>query len=206
MSAITASGRQGPARPHRRGDDGLQERPDRDQTATSSKAVELLRARGEAQAAKRAGNEATEGTIQTLHPLGQDRRAGRGRLRDRLRRAQRRLRRLRPGSGAAHRGVADHAGGERGRGSGRGSSSARSGSRPSRPPTARRTSARRSSRASSTSGSMRSCCCARSTSTRRSTAARRSRSCARSSPRTRARTSSSGASRASPSAARTAAR
>src|ERR1700722_3933981 len=35
------------------------------------RAVELLRARGEAQAAKRAGNEATEGTIQTyVHSNG----------------------------------------------------------------------------------------------------------------------------------------
>ncbi|WP_249009706.1 translation elongation factor Ts [Conexibacter sp. DBS9H8] len=35
------------------------------------KAVELLRARGEAQAAKRAGNEATEGTVQTyIHSNG----------------------------------------------------------------------------------------------------------------------------------------
>ena len=52
------------------------------------RAVEILRARGQAQAAKRAGAEATEGVVQTLRPRRQqDRRARRGQLPDRLRRA-----------------------------------------------------------------------------------------------------------------------
>ena len=45
------------------------------------RAIEILRARGQAQAAKRAGAEATRGRGPELHPRRQqDRRAGRGRL------------------------------------------------------------------------------------------------------------------------------
>ena len=55
------------------------------------KAITLLRERGVAQAAKKAGRDAREGLIGELHPHGRPvRRAHRGQLRDRLRRAQRR--------------------------------------------------------------------------------------------------------------------
>ncbi len=166
------------------------------------KAVEILRAKGEASAAKRSGAEASRRRDPELHPRQQqDRRARRGRLPDRLRGPQREVRRVR-----ARRGPA------RGRGA-RASSpstttrcppriaSARSGSPPSRLPTVPRTCASASSRASWTSGSTRWCCCARSTSTRTSTAARRSRSSGWRCRRRRGRTSSSAASRGSPSAA-----
>lgn len=49
------------------------------------RAVEVLRARGQSQAAKRAGEEAREGVVQSyIHAGEQDRGAGRGRLPDRF--------------------------------------------------------------------------------------------------------------------------
>ena len=56
------------------------------------KAIDYLRAKGLAKAAKKAGREATEGAVVVVHPRRRpDRRAGRDQLRDRLRRAQRGL-------------------------------------------------------------------------------------------------------------------
>ena len=56
------------------------------------KAVELLRSKGAAKAEKRSGRQTKEGMIAQLHPpQRQDRRAGGAELRDRLRRAHRRL-------------------------------------------------------------------------------------------------------------------
>ena len=56
------------------------------------KAVALLRERGVASAAKKAGRDAREGVVGTLHPHGRPhRRPHRGQLRDGLRRADRRV-------------------------------------------------------------------------------------------------------------------
>jgi elongation factor Ts len=61
------------------------------------KAAALLRERGIAKAAKKADRDAREGLIGQLRPpQRQGRRAGRGQLRDRLRRAQRDLQAARP--------------------------------------------------------------------------------------------------------------
>ena len=55
------------------------------------KAIALLRERGVASAAKKAGRDAREGVVGSyIHMGGRDRRADRGQLRDRLRRAHRR--------------------------------------------------------------------------------------------------------------------
>ena len=63
-------GRQGPARPHRRGDDGLQEGP-QETGGDVDKAIEWLRVKGVAGAAKLGGREATEGTVQSyIHANG----------------------------------------------------------------------------------------------------------------------------------------
>ena len=67
-------------------------------------AVELLRARGEAQAAKRAGNEATEGTIQTyIHSTAKIGVLVEVDCETDFVAAQRRVRRVRQGPRAAHR-------------------------------------------------------------------------------------------------------
>ena len=134
-------------------------------------AVELLRARGEAQAAKRAGNEAAEGTVQSyIHSNGKigvlvevDCETDFVARNDNFVAFARDL--------ALHIAAARAARGDRGRGSrrgprARGADRHRAGRRPAgeRPREDRR-------RARSTSGLTRSCCCARSTSTRTSTAA-----------------------------------
>ena len=127
-------------------------------------AVELLRARGEAQAAKRAGNEASEGTVQSYIHSGKI-----GVLvevdceTDFVARNEKFV--------AFARDLALHIAATAPWRSPKTRSrpriaSGRCGSPPSRRPTARRTSARRSCRARSTSGSTRSCCSARSMSTR----------------------------------------
>ncbi len=64
------------------------------------KAIDFLRKKGLATAAKKAGRVAAEGLVGLLHPRRrQDRRAGRDQLRDRLRRPHRRV----PGAGARRR-------------------------------------------------------------------------------------------------------
>ena len=143
------------------------------------RAVESLRARGEAQAAKRSGNEATEGTIQTyVHSNGKI-----GVLvevdceTDFVARNDD-VRRVRQGPGTAHR-ARRPLGRHRGRDPGRGSRARESESRPRRPPIARERAREDRAGHLSTSGLTEWCCCARSTSTRTSTAARRSRRSAR---------------------------
>ena len=65
-------------------------RPSTETDGDLEKATALLRERGVAQAAKKAGRDAREGLIGTLHPHRRPvRRAHRGQLRDRLRRPQR---------------------------------------------------------------------------------------------------------------------
>ena len=59
--------------------------------ADMEKAIEYLRKKGIAAAAKKADRIATEGTVASYIHGGAHRRARRGELRDRLRRAQRRL-------------------------------------------------------------------------------------------------------------------
>ena len=66
------------------------------------KAIELLRVKGQAKAAKRGERAASEGLVHQLRaPQRQGRRAGGGRLRDGLRGAQRRVRRVRARGGVA---------------------------------------------------------------------------------------------------------
>ena len=68
------------------------------------KAIEILRVKGQATGGQARRARRRRGHRSELHPRQrQDRRAGRGQLRDRLRRSQRRLRRVRPRGGAAHR-------------------------------------------------------------------------------------------------------
>ena len=82
---------QGTARQDRRRHDGLQGGAD-ESDGDMEKAIEVLRKKGLAPAAKRAGRVAKNGDHRPLHPHGrQGRRAGRGELRDRLRGAHRRL-------------------------------------------------------------------------------------------------------------------
>ena len=84
------------------------------------RAVELLRARGEAQAAKRSANEATEGTIQTyVHSNGKIGVLVEVDCETDFVAAQRCVRGLRQGSGIAHR-SGRSGGGLRRRGPGRG--------------------------------------------------------------------------------------
>ena len=69
------------------------------------KAIEILRVKGQASAAKRGERAASEGVVASyIHADGQDRRAGRGRLRDRLRGPQRRLPGVRARGGPARGG------------------------------------------------------------------------------------------------------
>ena len=69
------------------------------------KAIEYLRKKGIASAAKKATRIASEGTIAQLPARHAHRRARRGELRDRLRRAQPRLRDVREGGRDAGRGA-----------------------------------------------------------------------------------------------------
>ena len=63
----------------------------------ADKAVELLRVKGQASAAKRSGKATSEGVVELLHPRRrQGRRAGRGPVRDGLRRPHGRLPGVRP--------------------------------------------------------------------------------------------------------------
>ncbi len=95
--------RQGAPRPNRRGHDGLQGRAPGGR-GRRRPAVEMLRVKGQAQAAKRGGRVASEGVVGVVHPRDrQDRRPRRGRLRDGLRRPQRRLPCVRPRRRAARR-------------------------------------------------------------------------------------------------------
>ena len=75
-------------------------------------AVELLRARGEAQAAKRAGNEASEGTIQSYIHNGQLGVLVEVDCETDFVVPQRRLRRVRQGRRAPYRGIAVDPGGD----------------------------------------------------------------------------------------------
>ena len=123
------------------------------------KAVALLRERGLAAAAKKAGRDAREGLVSQLHPHRRPRRrADRGQLRDGLRRPHRRVPEARPRprdpgrrAGAALRRRRPHPGGRARREEGGAAADE------TRPGEARGRSASRSSRASSRSGSRRSC-------------------------------------------------
>ena len=73
--------------------------------ADMEKAIEYLRKKGIASAAKKATRIAAEGTVAQLHARRPHRRAGRGQLRDRLRGAQPRLPGVRQGDRDADRGA-----------------------------------------------------------------------------------------------------
>ena len=93
---------------HRRGHDGLQERPAARPAATSTRPSSCCGSSMGNKVGKLAGREAAEGTVAVLHPRQrQGRRARRGRLQHRLRRPQRGLHRLRPRRRAARRRLAD---------------------------------------------------------------------------------------------------
>ena len=163
---ISAKRRQGPARPHRRGHDGLQEGPagDRRRHRQGRRALRVKLGNKARQARRPRGHR---GHRPVLHPRQrQGRRARRGRLQHRLRRPQRGLRRVRPRHRAAHRRLADDAVRLRGRDPRGGQARPSCASSSSRPPTSPRTSARRSPRASCASGWRRSSCSTRRTSTR----------------------------------------
>ena len=94
-----------PARQDRRRHDGVQGRAAGGRVATRRRRSTLLRKKGLASAAKRAGRATAQRRGRQLHPHGrQGGRARRGELRDRLRRAHRRLPDAREGARGAHRG------------------------------------------------------------------------------------------------------
>ena len=143
------------------------------------RAVEILRTRGQAQAAKRAGAEATEGVVQSYIHAGNkigvlvevDCQTDFVARNEKFIEFARDLA-LHIAASPATLAISD----EDVPAEDREREERIATEQAARP--ARRTSASGSSRASSTSGSTRSCCCARSTSTRTSTAVRRSSSCA----------------------------
>ena len=103
-SEVTATDDQGPARAHRRRHVRLQEGADR-VDGDIEKAIEYLRKKGLATAAKKAGRIADRGRGRSVHPHGARRRARRGQLRDRLRRAQPTTSSVHQGRRHAHRGA-----------------------------------------------------------------------------------------------------